>query len=110
MTTDTRRIQPSWRQHKGARKPDDVILVARPTRFGNPFKVEAGRTQAEAVEAFRTWLADDNATFEPERRSWILANLHLLHGKRLACYCELDTPCHADVLVELADGMKGGAA
>jgi hypothetical protein len=105
---DTRRIQPTWRRQKGARKPADVVLVARPSRFGNPFKVEAGRTQAEAAEAFRDWLADDATTNEPKRREWILDNLHLFNGKRAACYCQPGTPCHADVLLELADKRKGG--
>ena len=26
-----------------------------------------------------------------------------LHGKDLACWCRLDQPCHADVLLELAN-------
>jgi hypothetical protein len=27
----------------------------------------------------------------------------LLRGKDLACWCKLDEPCHADVLLELAN-------
>lgn len=26
-----------------------------------------------------------------------------LRGKNLACWCDLDQPCHADVLIELAN-------
>ncbi|HEX5183627.1 MAG TPA: DUF4326 domain-containing protein [Allosphingosinicella sp.] len=26
-----------------------------------------------------------------------------LRGKNLACWCRLDAPCHADVLLELAN-------
>jgi hypothetical protein len=27
-----------------------------------------------------------------------------LRGRDLACYCPLDGPCHADVLLEIANG------
>jgi hypothetical protein len=27
-----------------------------------------------------------------------------LKGKDLACWCRLDQPCHADVLLEIANG------
>jgi hypothetical protein len=27
-----------------------------------------------------------------------------LRGRDLACYCPLDEPCHADVLLEVANG------
>ena len=30
-------------------------------------------------------------------------HLHILRGKNLACWCPLDQPCHADVLLELAN-------
>lgn len=29
-----------------------------------------------------------------------------LRGKNLACFCKLDQPCHADVLLELANGDR----
>jgi hypothetical protein len=32
----------------------------------------------------------------------------MLRGKNLACWCPLDKPCHADVLLELAN-KEGGA-
>jgi Domain of unknown function (DUF4326) len=32
----------------------------------------------------------------------IAARVHL-RGKNLACWCRLDRPCHADVLLELAN-------
>ena len=33
-----------------------------------------------------------------------------LRGKNLACFCALDQPCHADVLLELANDEKAEAA
>jgi len=32
-------------------------------------------------------------------------NLHTLSGKNLACYCRPGTPCHADVLLGLANAI-----
>jgi len=33
----------------------------------------------------------------------IRANIHQLRGKNLACWCKPGEPCHADVLLELAN-------
>ena len=37
------------------------------------------------------------------RRAELLRRLPELRGKDLACFCALDKPCHADVLLELAN-------
>lgn len=37
------------------------------------------------------------------RRAKLIAGLPSLRGKNLACWCALDKPCHADVLLELAN-------
>lgn len=37
------------------------------------------------------------------RRQLIHANLHTLRGHDLACWCKAGTPCHADVLLEIAN-------
>jgi len=45
------------------------------------------------------------------RRAKVLAGLASLRGKNLACWCALDEPCHADVLLELANAplpQQGG--
>jgi len=44
-----------------------------------------------------------------ERRKVVLSGLPSLRGKNLACWCPLDQPCHADVLLELANGPEGAA-
>jgi hypothetical protein len=38
-----------------------------------------------------------------KRRAAILAALHTLRGKPLACWCKPGCPCHADVLLRLAN-------
>lgn len=42
------------------------------------------------------------------RRRWILDNLHTLRGKDLACTCAPGAPCHADVLIEMANAPEAG--
>ena len=88
MTDSPRRIQ--LRRTRGWRKPPRTIVVARPTRWGNPFPVIDG-DRAGAVENYRAWLA----TSGPDPTE--------LRGFNLACWCPLDQPCHVDVLLERAN-------
>ncbi|MBB4212022.1 uncharacterized protein DUF4326 [Rhodothalassium salexigens DSM 2132] len=63
----------------------------RPTRWGNPY---VSRTDADRVHAV-AWYAAHIAPHLP---------VHELRGRDLACWCPLDQPCHADVLLALANG------
>ena len=96
MTTKKtpRRIQ--LRRTKGWRKPADAVVVARPTRWGNPFPVLDG-DRAFAVDSHRSWL-----TAHPDAQP-LRDDLGSLAGRDLACWCPLDGPCHADTLLELAN-------
>jgi hypothetical protein len=87
------RLQRSRR--KGARLPPDALVVTRPTKWGNPHPLALGR--AEAVRRYRDDLLGGRlaVTVEDVRRE--------LRGRRLACYCPLDEPCHADVLLRVAN-------
>ena len=106
------------RRTKGWRMPPNTVKVARPTKWGNPFKVadcidaefasDVPTARKVCVEAFRDWLRGDPwATGDtPEwetRRKALLNALPQLRGKALACFCPLDQPCHADVLLELSN-------
>lgn len=94
---------------KGFRLPENTVSVTRPGMWGNPFK--AGRVgplgrepldNAGAVGFFRVMFDDEDlrlaAGYSPP--SIISA---FLRGKNLACFCALNQPCHADVLLELAN-------
>lgn len=84
--------------------PANTVKVARPGKFGNPFRVTPDRTQSQAVHAFRTWLTVDGVTAGiAEKKNLILSHLHELRGKNLACWCKPGAPCHADVLLEIAN-------
>lgn len=72
---------------KGWRMPADAVYVGRPTRWGNPFTL-AQHSPQEACQLFEQQL---------QGRPQLVADAHsVLSGKRLACWCRLDQPCHAD--------------
>jgi hypothetical protein len=96
---------------KGYKLPPDTVVVTRPTKWGNPFKPSdsTNYTVQDAVDDFRDWI--DGKFFSPHEpdhgkcptKEEIRAELR---GKRLACFCPLDNPCHADVLAEIANGAE----
>jgi hypothetical protein len=88
------------RRTEGWRKPAGAIVVSRPTRFGNPFPVVNG-DRATAVTRYRQWLADDTPSTRLRRPT--RDDIASLRGHDLACWCPLDQPCHADILLELAN-------
>lgn len=96
-----------------------VVKVTRPGPFGNPFSREAAiesgyateaTWQAFVVECFRDWLGPSQSGRDwwqgpqsDNRRQRIIDGLPTLRGKNLACWCKPGAPCHADVLLELAN-------
>lgn len=95
-----KRIQMSRQRPWRAENPDAVI-VARPSRWGNPFKVQDGE-RAAAVAKFREFVEMNQGMIAYDQ--WRLSTIRAeLAGKDLACWCPLSEPCHADVLLELAN-------
>lgn len=116
-----KRIQLS--RKKGYRKPEGAIVVARPSIYGNPFRVGALEyvptltrieDRAQAVDLFRWWITRDQHWCLPyaveHHRLRTLLDGGVLRGHDLACWCPLDgQPCHADILLELsAASVVGG--
>ena len=103
------------RRTKGWRKPEGAVVVARPTRWGNPFTLdtyEADYPDADTTERRRMATSDfqgmvagkwDGPGDEPAEYEHPATIRALLRGKDLACWCPLDQPCHADVLLEIAN-------
>lgn len=83
---------------KGYRLPDGAIYVGRPTKWGNPYRhgdpLPGMPDQTMDVEDAVHWFAILIAPTLP---------LEELRGHDLACWCPLDRPCHADVLLRLAN-------
>ena len=118
---------------RGWRKPPNSRVVTRSSKFGNPFKVlppvrgtglswrvvwtfkGAGRGRqapadfepigceterqayGRAVRLFREWLT------HPDQAELVDQVRHELVGLNLGCTCRPDLPCHADVLLEVAN-------
>jgi hypothetical protein len=111
---------------KGWVKPPDAVVVARPSKWGNPFRVVRAQShrdgpfdmwavtyptddrwlvrfdlvadaRADAVDRYRRNVLDGDQSFVALLRAE-------LAGHDLACWCPMDQPCHADVLLELANG------
>jgi hypothetical protein len=87
------------RRSKGWRKPAGAVVVARPSRWGNPFRVGVDGDRVACVAAYRWALEQGELPFT------IAAVRRELAGRDLACWCPLDQPCHADVLMEVAAGV-----
>ena len=101
------------RRTKGWRMPPGGVYVGRGSRWGNPYAVgdlvmmgadhtggdpKIGPAMAEdAVLYFRKRTVPTALKLNPR---W----LEPLRGKPLACWCKPGAPCHADVLLELANG------
>jgi hypothetical protein len=83
---------------RGWRKPTDTVVVSRPSRWGNPFATRDAGDRARVVALYRDFIQ------RPENAALREAARRELRGKNLACWCPLDGPCHADVLLEVANG------
>jgi hypothetical protein len=110
---------------KGWRLPPNTVCVTRPGKWGNPYSVarvhspptwwgvflrypsiveRVGSSASEhgaQLEAVAKFLRDlERGTLsvseEDVRRE--------LRGKNLACFCPIGSPCHADVLLVIANG------
>lgn len=95
-----------------------AINVARPSKYGNPvikqdfdalqaIYAELGRPpiegtwQQHAVKCFDAWIGGKISELgTPPSREEIRRDLQ---GKNLACWCKPGDPCHADVLLSVAN-------
>ena len=97
------------RRAKGWRMPPDTVKVDRTTQWGNPFIVGKHGTQAECVRLFELaihgYVAMGTGNFDEQCavRDHVVTNRDQLRGKNLACWCRIGTPCHADVLLKVAN-------
>lgn len=83
----------------------DAVIVARPSKWGNPWRPGDPRRadlRAEVVAEYRRALADGELPYAAADVRSELA------GRDLACWCPLPDPgapdhCHAAVLLDLAN-------
>lgn len=104
--------------------PPNTVYVGRPTRWGNPFRLGDFALKGDADPNYRgpfkmTYVVT-TATHADSRYTelktgelvlewfrWYMGvvkrNFAELRGKDLACWCKEGQPCHADILLELAN-------
>jgi hypothetical protein len=106
---------------KGWRMPPNTVYVGRPSKWGNPWTVKAAISSGfykpeyaplVCITEYAAWLKSQPSPNSEElgirktlvdRKKIILDSLKGLRGKNLACWCKEGEPCHADVLLELAN-------
>lgn len=117
-------------RRRGWRKPDGSVCVTRPLKWANPYGVDSspvgGWIVCRSGAFFRT--PGPNALDPPPhifgRRldaQWFAVQLYRAHllrgpcatlralardelgGRDLCCWCKPGEPCHADVLIEIAN-------
>lgn len=114
------------RRTKGWRKPEGAVYVGRPSKWGNPYwHVLRFHGVEKAIALYRNtvrgiwspslvngwgWPDGYVAQVYEDHHDWLrrigghpLETMPELTGRDLACWCPLDRPCHADVLLELAN-------
>lgn len=97
---------------KGWRMPEGAVYVGRPTKWGNPF--QAGKVvyltgpktgeRADRADVVRMYENRIRRVGGDEVIGLIRAELA---GRDLVCWCPQDEPCHADVLLRIANETTG---
>jgi Domain of unknown function (DUF4326) len=117
------------RRVKGWRKPEGAVKVDRTTKWGNPFHVVNrtgdpdgwyvtdgknqwyAKSRPEAVRNAVDWcrLIVDATYYQTGKPVWRTRDeiRRELAGKDLLCWCKPGDPCHADVLIEIANTPNG---
>lgn len=98
--------------------PPNTVSVTRPGKWGNRFPV--GLWFKKMASDWRVWSHGDEPfgnqfvesldhslelfrDYATCRARWDRDWLVPLRGKDLACWCKEDAPCHAEILLELAN-------
>lgn len=105
----------------GWRMPPHTRSVARPSRWGNPFRIQRADDRYDIIFRDRRYCTIDDI----EEARLVAVNVFSIHlgpmgliepddldewlaplrGWNLACYCPLGQPCHRDVLLTLANNV-----
>jgi len=108
---------------KGYRMPENTKSVTRPGKFGNPYKIGMHNIfdikDRITDKSLKDYLIEKNGENKYHTVEDVLLAYrqkingsqamqrvikYYLKGKNLACFCPLDKPCHADILLEVANG------
>lgn len=104
-----RPVRVQLKREKGWRLPPNTVCVTRPGRWGNPILVDMWKnyTAAAVVRDYLLWILRDSSRPSLVDEYGEPPSTHdirrYLRGKNLACWCKPGDPCHADVLLEIAN-------
>ena len=76
--------------------PENTVYVGRGSKWGNPFPVGKQFTIEESLKNYKVYILGHIQVKKD-------LDIEEIRGKNLACWCSLDEPCHADVLLKLAN-------
>ena len=106
--------------------PVGTVNVTRPGKFGNPFRVVQWVAKS-AIHSTEVWavIIDDRVVLLSDYKEMAIKEaisqfelylqrkivgeprfLEPLRGKNLMCFCSLNNPCHADILLYYANGEQ----
>jgi hypothetical protein len=94
------------RRTQGWRMPPNTVKVDRSTRWGNPFRVSmlGVPDAATAVQLFARALQQGDLADDHRRFVFTAERIRAdLRGTNLACWCRTGAPCHADILLRVAN-------
>ena len=72
------------------------VLIARPSKWGNPFVIGKDGTRSEVIQKYEIWLRNNPA---------LMSEILELDGKVLGCWCKPKS-CHGDVIVKIINELK----
>jgi len=88
-------------QKRGQKLPPNTKSVARPTKWGNPHRVENGNHHTACIK----W-AEELATTGKVNGQTAADMARELKGYNLACYCPADEFCHADRMLDIVNNDR----
>ena len=106
-----------WHRNRDGALPPDALNIMRPGRWGNHYRMMGDMIYEYAGERRKIlspWVLAIDSPQKDDSLFWELTELYFrgkilsgelnlcqLSGKRLACACTPDKPCHADILIKL---------
>lgn len=96
---------------KGWKMPANTVYVGRGSKWGNPFVIGEPikidifeiRKEENILTGSIVIEVDREMAIFLFRKVAVYKDHSELRGKNLACWCSLDRPCHADILLKLAN-------
>ena len=101
MTPELKPIRIQRKRTKGWKMPPNTAYVGRPTKWGNPYQINGLATPELRNHIIRKYRDTMSIMLKEDA-------VKELRGKNLACFCKEGEPCHADVLLKIANPDTNG--